>query len=356
MNKLKLNKKQRIELLGIFFGITFITFFVSLIIVIAITYLMVKIGVFQISKNELPKVWHLMIFIALLSVVINIIFIIVSGKIWLEPVKRLISGMKRFASGDYSARMEIGKPFGNVSVIRAVSESFNTMAEELQNTELLRSDFINNFSHEFKTPIVSIAGFAKLLKQGNISETEQKEYVCVIEEEALRLSDMATNMLNLTKVENQTILTDISAFNLSEQIRNCILLLEEKWTKKHLDLYIDFNEYMICANKELLKHVWINLIDNAIKFSPEYGTLEIDIKQDIDNIFVSVSNSGECIPLEIQNKIFDKFYQADTSHATPGNGIGLAVVKRVVDLHHGDIIVQSTDCLTTFTVKLPKWI
>ena len=183
---------------------------------------------------------------------------------------------------------------------------------------------------------------------------KKKEYLDVIEEESLRLSYMATNVLSLTQVENQTILTDVSRFNLSEQLRSCILLLVDKWEKKELDFEVEFGEYMISANEELLKQVWINLIDNAIKFSPNGGVIEIDIEDQADQVSVSVANSGEEISLENQKRIFNKFYQADGSHSIEGNGIGLAVVKRVVDLHSGRVAVHSEHNITAFTVMLPK--
>lgn len=353
-NKVKLNRKQRIELIGIFTGITLSTFILSMIVVSFAAYFIVRTGTFHIVDKDLPGAGRLIILIALMSVIVNLIFIFFVEKITMKPVKRLITGMGQLSSGDYTARMTVGKPFGHLSVMREVSECFNTMAEELQNTETLRSDFINNFSHEFKTPIVSIAGFAKLLKNSTLSDEEKNEYIDIIEEESMRLSYMATNVLNLTKVENQNILTDISVFNLSEQIRSCVLLLEKKWEKKNLELYMDFDEYMICANEDTLKHIWINLIDNAIKFSADYGILEIDIKQDPTYLYVSITNNGEVIPPEAQDKIWRKFYQGDESHAADGNGIGLAVVKRVVDLHNGTVNVQSENNSTTFTVKLPK--
>jgi signal transduction histidine kinase len=350
----KLSKKQRLELIGIFSAITVSTFIISTIIVSVAAYFIVRTGTFHIVDKDIPGVGRLILLIAFLSVILNLIFVAVSGKVWLKPVNRLIDRMNSLASGDYSARMDIGKPFGDSSVLRNVSDSFNTMAEELQNTEVLRSDFINNFSHEFKTPIVSIAGFAKLLKRGNLTEEQKNEYIDIIEEESLRLSYMANNVLNLTNVENQTILTDVSEFNLSEQIRSAVLLLEDKWTKKNLEMYIDFDEYIISANAELLKHVWINLIDNAIKFSPEYGVLEIKIEEDEEFLSVLISNSGEPIPDNARDRIFNKFYQADESHSSEGNGIGLAIVKRVTELHGGSVAVRSKDNLTTFTVKLPK--
>lgn len=350
--KRKLRRRQRVELIAVFSVITIATFIISIIVVSGISYFVVCTGMFNIVDKDLPGAGRLIVFIALLSVFLNLIFAVVTGKICLKPVNMLIYNMNRLASGDYCARIDIRKPFSHLSVLRTLSNSFNTMAEELQNTEVLRSDFINNFSHEFKTPIVSIAGFAKLLKRGDLSQ-QQKEYVEIIEEESLRLSYMATNVLNLTRIENQMILTDVKQYNLSEQIRACVLLLEEKWSKKKLEMYIDFNEYTICANEGLLKQVWINLIDNAIKFSPEYGSIVIKIDQKEDVLKVSVSNNGEKIPEEVQTKIFNKFYQADESHSSEGNGIGLAIVKKVVRLHNGNLKVDSDNNFTTFTVELP---
>ena len=170
----------------------------------------------------------------------------------------------------------------------------------------------------------------------------------------MRLSSMASNILNLTKIENQSILTDIVRYNLSEQVRSAVLLLEEKWALKNIDLQLDFEEYMIEANEEMLMQVWINLIDNAIKFSPNAGTVGLEIVDTGTAFSVKVSNTGSDIPPEKIEKIFAKFYQADESHATQGNGIGLAIVNSIVKLHDGDISVESNNGNTSFTVTLPK--
>jgi len=180
------------------------------------------------------------------------------------------------------------------------------------------------------------------------------QYLDAIEEESMRLSYMATNVLNMTKVENQTILSDVTRFNLSEQVRDVLLLLENNWTKKNIDLQLDFNEFEIEANEELLKQVWINLIDNAVKFAPRCGTVALDISEAGESIAVTVSNTGKDIDPEKVPKIFNKFYQADESHAGEGNGIGLAIVKRVVDLHGGKVTVKSQNGMTSFTVELPR--
>jgi len=161
-------------------------------------------------------------------------------------------------------------------------------------------------------------------------------------------------VLNLSKCENQTILTDVSEFNLSEQIRSCILSLESKWAKKNLEFDLDFDEVTVSANKDMLKQVWLNLIDNAIKFSANEGTIEIHISENGSFYDISVLNYGSEIPPEKQPYIFDKFYQADESHSTDGNGIGLAVVKHITLLHKGSISVRSENNTTAFTVSLPK--
>ncbi|MPM07787.1 Alkaline phosphatase synthesis sensor protein PhoR [bioreactor metagenome] len=234
-----------------------------------------------------------------------------------------------------------------------MSQSFNALAEELQNTEMLRSDFVNNFSHEFKTPIVSIRGFAKLLQKGNLPAEQQREYLGIIADESTRLAEMATHVLDLTKIENQSILTDVTRFNLSEQIRGAVLLLEKKWSQKGLTIAAEFDEYEIEANEEMLKQVWINLIDNSVKFSPQGGEIGLSIAKTADGIAVAVKNNGAEIAEEDQKRIFNKFYQGDTSHAAEGTGIGLAIVKRIVELHKGKISVVSSPRETVFTVSLP---
>ena len=169
-------------------------------------------------------------------------------------VVTLSDAIQAVAGGDYTSKISTEKRMS----ITPIYEDFNKMCDELQSVQILRNDFINNYSHEFKTPIVSIAGFAKLLQRGNLTEAQQQEYLAIIESESRRLSYMATNVLSLTKVENQTILSDVTEYNLSEQLRSCILMLERKWESKRLDLQLEFEEHSICANEELLKQVWIN--------------------------------------------------------------------------------------------------
>lgn len=279
------------------------------------------------------------------SIVVGTVIAGVFSKKPLRPLREMMSAADKIAAGDYSVRLDLKGP----EEFRQLSNKFNHMAEELGSVELLRTDFVNNFSHEFKTPIVSIRGFARALKWDDLSEQEREEYLDIIISESERLSALSTNVLYLSKLEKQSILTDKRKFNVSEQIRLVIALLDRKFTEKNLHIVFDSQEYFLTGNEEMLKQVWINLIDNAIKFSPNDGVITVTISQDNFHTHISVSNEGTGIEPAAQAHIFDKFYQADPSHAAYGNGLGLSIVKKIVDLHGGQITVKS-DTVTTFAV------
>jgi signal transduction histidine kinase len=340
--------KQRFALTLLLTGCVFVVMLVTSVISYVVSLILVSGKQFTITPH------YALLSMLIISMIVGIVLSAVMSRVMVKYVNRLINRMNRLASGDFGTRLKFGEPIANHPAIREVTDSFNRMAEELEHTEVLRGDFVNNFSHEFKTPIVSIAGFAKLLKKGNLSEEQSKEYLDIIEEESLRLSEMATNVLNMTKIENQTILTGVTSYNLSEQIRSCVLLLEKRWTGKNLEMSLEFDEHIISANEELLKLVWINLLDNAIKYSPEYGLIIVKIRESDDSYKVSIANSGEEIPAEKRQKIFEKFYQADESHSTPGNGIGLSIVKSVMKLHGGEVSVDCQNEITTFCVTIRK--
>ncbi len=348
-------RPRHFGLLLLFTVVVFTSVLLNSSIAALTVYLLVRNNVINIIGATEAGAGRLIGFFTVFSIPIGVLIALVACKIPLRPIRNLIDSMDHLASGDFQTRVNVGSIMRRYPSFVGVAESFNKMAEQLENTEMLRSDFINNFSHEFKTPIVSIAGFAKLLRRGNLTPEQQQEYLTVIEEESLRLSYMATNVLNMTKIENQTILSDVSEFNLSEQLRSCILLLENKWERKNLDFSIALQEeHIISGNEELLKQVWINLLDNAIKFTPAGETIEVAILETRQGDSVSISNPGSTITKEQPEKIFNKFYQADESHAAEGNGVGLAIVKRVVELHDGAVRVTSKKNVTTFTVELPK--
>lgn len=346
-------QKQRFSLTLLFGGVVFLILLTAIVLSVIAMFLLAWLGIIGSEAGEI-RFGSILLFMSGISLIIGSMIALVLVKIPLNPINKLVNGMNSLAAGNFKTRIEYEGLIERHPTFNEITESFNTLAEELENTEVLRSDFINNFSHEFKTPIVSIAGFAKLLKKGNLSEEQRAEYLDAIEEESMRLSYMATNVLNMTKVENQTILSDVTRFNLSEQVRDVLLLLENSWTKKNIELQLDFNEHEIEANEELLKQIWINLIDNAVKFAPRCGTVAIDIKESEASVAVTVSNTGKEIDPEKLGKIFNKFYQADESHAGEDNGIGLAIVKRIVDLHGGIVTVISRNEMTSFKVELPR--
>lgn len=344
------HKHNMLVLTVVFSIISFSILLITMFIVGAVILLFLRFGFINTGTHGSHGAMLIILLFIPSSICVGTVISAMISHIPLRPVYKIINGMNALASGEYDTRIDLG----GTKIGKELTNSFNKLASELENTEMLRSDFINNFSHEFKTPIVSIYGFAKLLKKGNLTEKQRLEYLDIIEEEAARLSSMATNVLNLTKIENQSILTNITNFNLSEQIRTCVLLLEKKWSEKNLKIDVEFNEYDINGDEELLKQVWINLIDNAVKFSPENGEIEILIIDGEQSITVSVKNYGSHIDEEERIRIFNKFYQADSSHSSQGNGLGLAVVKKIVELHNGEITVDSRDNFTIFSVCLPK--
>lgn len=272
--------------------------------------------------------------------------------IFFKPVEEMIIATKAVAKGDFSVR--VNDNCGNAEM-RELLASFNQMAEELDSIEIFRSDFINNFSHEFKTPIVSVRGFAKQLKNPNLPEEVREEYIDIIISESERLTNMSANVLLLSKLEAQQIINDRKIYSADEQIRTCILLLEKQWSSKNIELDINLEPVLYLGNSEMMSHVWINLLGNAVKFTPEGGRLVIDLHYDDGNMVFSVQDSGIGMTAEAMENIFDKFYQVDSSHAGSGNGLGLSLVKRIVTLCKGEIVVESEPGKgSTFTVTLPN--
>ena len=267
----------------------------------------------------------------------------------LRPFGQLLDALSRISKGDYSVRLNLhGAP-----MIKELNNSFNHMANELDSVEMLRTDFVNNFSHEFKTPIVSIRGFAKILKYEDLTPEEKEEYLDIIISESDRLTTLANNVLSLSRIENQHILTDTKNVNISEQIRLSVALLAQKWEEKRIDIQFDADEVYLYGNEDMLKQIWLNLIDNAIKFSPEYGTVKIDVRLQTQGMTVSVANEG-VLQDEVLTHIFDKFYQGNTSHTDQGNGLGLTIAQKVTELHGGTLFAENmSDGHIVFCARFP---
>lgn len=271
--------------------------------------------------------------------------------IW-RPLNQMIEATKKISKGDFNVHIEeTMDPRTDFGILQ---HSFNHMVQELGGIEMFRNDFINNFSHEFKTPIVSIQGFARQLQAGGLTEEEQKEYLNIIVTESDRLAKMSSNILLLSKLENQQIVTDKMEFYLDEQIRKSLLVLEKQWSQKDIELDIDLDEVKYCFNEDMLSQIWINLFSNAIKFTPPCGKVTCTLRTVDPWIIVTVSDTGEGMSDEVRAHIFEKFYQGDTSHSGAGNGIGLTIVGRILELCGGHIKVESRPGMgSTFTVYLP---
>lgn len=255
----------------------------------------------------------------------------------LNPIRKVIASIHQVAAGDFSVKVDIK----GIGELEELSESFNKMTQELASIETLRSDFINNFSHEFKTPIMSIRGFAKLLQENDLTEEERQEYLDIIVTESERLATLSSNVLTLAKYENLEIVVDQAPFRLDEQIRRTTILMEPKWSVKDLDVNLDLEEVTFVGNEEFFQQIWINLLDNAIKFSYPGGSINITLAKVGNEIRFTIQDEGVGMDEATIAHIFDKFFQGDTSHARKGNGLGLSLVKRIVDLCGGEIIVES---------------
>ena len=271
-------------------------------------------------------------------------------RVQLKPLREIMDATDRIASGDYSARVT---PSGSED-FRRLGEKFNHMAEEIGSVEMLRSDFVNNFSHEFKTPIVSIRGFARALKWEDLSPEERDEYLNIIIRESDRLTELSSSVLDLTRIEKQTILTDVTRFNLTEQLRLAVVILDSKWGDRMPELRFECGEVMVSGCKDLLDQVWLNLLDNAIKFTPQKEWISVSIETEAEGCSVTIRDNGMGMSEETRKHIFDKFYQGDPSRSTAGNGLGLPIAARIVGLHGGTLRCESSPGNgSVFTVFLP---
>lgn len=276
----------------------------------------------------------------------------ISRKI-LKSTSDLSSAAREVAKGNFDVRLPDEQH--RIHELREMAANFNKMVHELSGIETLRKDFIVNVSHEFKTPIAAIEGYAALMQDEDLSTAERQEYGRRIIESTKQLSSLTSNILRLSKLENQGVVVDKVQFQLDEQIRFALLMLEAQWSGKNIDLDISLAPVQYYGSEELLMQVWLNLLGNAIKFSNDEGALHVSLAHENDYITVIISDTGIGMNEEVVQHIFDKFYQGDTSRKAEGNGLGLPLVKRVVDLCEGTIQVSSViGAGSTFTVTLPN--
>lgn len=318
-----------------------------------VTYVQLSEGVVRISslyERSLFVVAFFRVISSTLSYLAVFVLMTTVASFYLsKPVQVLTRAHERVQEGDFSVRLPDNQPGEMGELMR----SFNDMTEALGSTAYLQKDFISSISHEFKTPIASIRGFAKLLQMPGLTEEQKAEYISLIAQESDRLSRLSETLLRLSALEQQTALASLTSFPLDEQLRQVILRLEPTWSQKDIGWQLDMNEVSITSDQELLNQVWVNIIQNAIKFSPEGSEIEVRVFRE-GNAIVEIQDHGCGMSEEASQRIFDKFYQADKSRRQEGVGLGLSLVKRIVDMMGGKITVKSAVGEgSTFRVELP---
>lgn len=302
---------------------------------------LIALGLATLLQDFINTDSPLVLMMALLVVSLVIGFLVTSllSKLFFDPIKRLRKAMEQVAEGDFSVRLE---DRSSSREIMEIYSGFNLMAKELGATEILQTDFVSNVSHEFKTPINAIEGYTTLLQSDNLDE-EQKQYVEKILFNTRRLSSLVGSILLLSKIENQSIQTNRTRYRLDEQIRQSIVALEPAWEKKEIEFDVDMDRVEYVGDESMMRHVWDNLIGNAIKFDPPCGMVRIRLSQTGEKITFTIEDCGPGLTEEAKKHLFDKFYQADSSHKEEGNGLGLALVKRILAISGGEITAENLD-------------
>ena len=272
------------------------------------------------------------------------------------PLQEISEATKKVAQGDFSVRIAPLHEEGKEDYLDTMIRDLNAMITELGSIETLKTDFVSNVSHEIKTPLAVIQNYSSLLNAENLTEQERREYAGAISAATIRLNILITNVLRLSRLENQQIRPKSEQFDLGGQLTECLLGFENIWEEKEIEIEPDIeDDVIITSDRELLSIVWNNLLSNAFKFTEEGGTVSVSLRTEDKNAVVSVKDTGCGMPPETVRHVFDKFYQGDTSHSIQGNGLGLALVKRIVDIVGGEIRVESEPGEgSTFTVKLTR--
>nr|WP_312578462.1 HAMP domain-containing sensor histidine kinase [Sedimentibacter sp.] len=299
-------------------------------------------------------VYSISSYVFFIVLVVSLVTRYIMNKGFSKPIIEIGKAARKVANGDFSVRISSLRKDNKKDEIEVLIEDFNKMVEELSTIETLKGDFIANISHEIKTPLALIQNYASALRKEGLSQEEKQEYIKTIIDASQRLSNLVTNVLKLNKIESQEII-QMETYFLDEQLRCSILALESKFDEKDIEIDVDLDEVIITTDESLMEIVWNNFLTNAIKFTEPHGAVKVKLKQNSKNIIVSVSDTGCGMKEETCKHIFDRFYQGDTSHSSEGNGLGLSLVKRVIDLVGGKVKIESeVGKGTTFTVILSR--
>ena len=328
-----------------------LTIYVTLVLALCV---LLSLGIDALLRYVIFQSRDIPIFIdlVLISVFVGVLVTAILSRMFFEPIKKLSEAVNRVSDGDFTVNVETKS---SAKEMKELYKGFNLMTRELRATEILQTNFVSNVSHEFKTPINAIEGYAMLLQDCENLNDEQKTYVEKIVFNTSRLSALAGNILLLSKIENQSIPTNKVSYRLDEQIRQAILEIEPLWEPKEIEFDVDMQSVIYHGNEQLMRHVWTNLISNAVKFSPVGGTIGISLLTNEKNTVFVIEDEGPGVSEEAQKHIFDKFYQEDTSHKSDGNGLGLALVKQILKIEQGSITVENREVAgCRFTVELKK--
>lgn len=320
----------------------------ELLLCVGLTYLLDTLA-YTLNPNwKFPLFWELII-VSLLVGAVATAFI---SKIFFKPMKKLRQAMDNVANGDFSVQLDPKE--SSSSEVQELYAGFNLMTTELRATEVLQTDFVSNVSHEFKTPINAIEGYTTLLQGTENIDATENAYIEKILFNTRRLSSLVSNILLLSRLENQSIQTNRESYGLDEQIRETILALESDWDRKNIDFDVELDTVTYNGNKGIMHHVWSNLLSNAIKFSPDGGAIKMRLQREKNEIVFTIEDMGPGLSEEAQKHLFDKFYQADTSHREEGNGLGLALVKNILSLCDGIVSAENLEtggCRFTVVLK-----
>lgn len=315
-------------------------FFISNAITVTLSMFLFSFTDTHTNGNKAVIAIVILLAIAFLSVVWTVIDIFRRRKMIDQPTERILDATERIAEGDFSARVLITHKYQKYDQYDYIAENLNLMAAELEKSEILKTDFVSNVSHELKTPLTVIRSYAQLLKEEKDGE-KRKQYTENLMEATARMSQLVTSILQLNKLENQKILPEKKKFRLDETLAEVIIGYEELLEKKGIELVCELEEVTVLSSPSYLDLVWNNLLSNAVKFTGQGGSITVKLQREKQNVTVSVTDTGCGISAETGAHIFDKFYQGDTSHASEGNGLGLALVKKVIDVLGGEISVSS---------------
>ena len=309
------------------------------------------LGISKIDIRPELNIGWIVLIILIASIVLSTFLVRGLGnRIIFRSIRQIIDASKAVAAGDFTQRLAEPRE----KEIAEICTSFNEMVSILGNNELLARDFISNVSHQFRTPLASIHGYAQLLESDDITDAERLEYIDIIEEKSISLTEMINDILELSRLEHLSSAITKENFSLDEQIYKCIISFDDKLKEKGLEVDLDIVPAKYCGNQELLAEVWKNLIENAIKFSNENDTITVKIENNFEDVKVSVSDNGIGMSLETQMHIFDRFYRGKEAHGFQGTGLGLSMVKSIIDKHEGFIEVYSEAGKgTKFVVTLP---